>query len=588
MDFPYDMTAWAVEPELQNVIVSAYSALIPAPPDPHIVPHIAEDGWWGVHEWTRFPQPFDVRFPYLAWISMARQSEYSFLHTNLTRDDVSTTGTLTDNKMLELRAEWDWSIQICERIFPEVRRCSQFGHVVLPNNAHSRLMGCYYQLESGLECWRDILETFRQAQRCLLELHAFVRWWTDTNRAADDRRSRSCNDAAYTRGCVTTSTEVYHTLSSYHVSVFLVVNPSKSSYMFASNRRVEIVSRARLSNTIPYPFDVHTKDLSFYPPYVNKAEEFEAAARGYAARSDILHPSAEYSRVLQRRQQQRVRLDKLAKQPARPSHPEIKDIHRMFQQSPRPSYLPAPAAVWDRTKLVVNPFVLTSTRAIRRYAYPPYAMLWAGQETRQGTAYLHFLLLRNDIQTRPTRGAEPLTYQEWKEILGHSYWKRCWPDPKSGIIYDPDKFWQFGGERLFGGVNAEVIAGTREVASKLDCGCTVTSSHAAELNLREQVVLKLSLWNIEDELKQMAARQIDLIGATDEISNTINRRVEGYVEEVNRRSYAAADWKGRRPWVFRLFRLLMTWKDFDQENFSTPVLLATRFGARLTRRRLYD
>ncbi|TFY56059.1 hypothetical protein EVG20_g9079 [Dentipellis fragilis] len=566
-NFPYPLAAWTEDIESQKLVISAFSALIPGPTTPEVVPQLCQDGWWGVHEWTLFSQPYDPQFPYLAWIQLPRTDRMSILQQDINMEDVSTEGALTGSKMLELRAEWDWSLQVAESIFPEVRGHTAYNSIILPEKAHERLRHCFFQLESGLASWRDIVDAFRHGQRSLLELHAFAEWWKDINQTPDDcRRRQSRNDGAYLRGCTTTDIHVYHAIAQRHVSMFLAVDSIKMAYHLPPNRRVQIIPRFQFCNMYTWSFDFHTKDLWFYPPYVMNPSDFERSARGYGSQLDTLRPSHAYKNTLAKHHRERQKLEKLAAQPPGPSNLEIKDFHRIAQRAERPTYSPRTAMVWERAKIYIDPQRLKTTREIRRYAFPPYTMLWAGKESRQQTSYFHFLALREELAVRLRRGQGPLTFQEWKEILGDSYWKKCWPDFKAGITYDPEEFWKYGGRLVFGDrANDRVIAGKRCPTLRLDCECPITSSTGNDHGLRTQVIFKVSLANIRDELNQMAACQVKLTGACEGDAESIRLRIEGYIREVECGGYASENWRDRQNWASRLLRMLMMWYNYDVE-----------------------
>ncbi len=225
-------------------------------------------------------------------------------------EDVSTEGELTGSKMLELRAEWDWSLQVAESIFPEVRGHTAYNSIILPEKAHKRLRHCFFQLESGLASWRDIVDAFRHGQRSLLELHAFAEWWKDINQTPDDcRRRRSRNDGAYLRGCTTTDIHVYHAIAQHHVSMFLAVDSIKMAYHLPPNRRVQIIPRFQFCNMYTWSFDFHTKDLWFYPPYIMNPSDFQRSARGYGSRLHTLRPSHAYKNTLAKHHRERQKLE---------------------------------------------------------------------------------------------------------------------------------------------------------------------------------------------------------------------------------------------------------------------------------------
>jgi hypothetical protein len=71
---------------------------------------------------------------------------------------------------------------------------------------------------------------------------------------------------------------------------------------------------------------------------------------------------------------------------------------------------------------------------------PPVHLFWGGQSPNQHIFYYHYLLLFNEIKSQPGCGLLPLTTQEWRFILGNTYWKTQWPKPDANIplAFNPD------------------------------------------------------------------------------------------------------------------------------------------------------
>jgi len=104
--------------------------------------------------------------------------------------------------------------------------------------------------------------------------------------------------------------------------------------------------------------------------------------------------------------------------------------------------------------------------------------------------------------------------EEWRSILGNTYWKFMWPRPNPGDVgssnFDLLQFWVHGGPLFFGDqMSAEVISG-RDVASVLYCRCEVKMDTADDDKVRQTVLYHLNMSQASAEIEEMDRLQFPL------------------------------------------------------------------------------
>lgn len=306
---PHTCWAFADDWKSGHVILGSNVHSIPAPPS-HSQPTIGSDGFWGVHEWTQYPQPYCPKFPYLAWIPQnpSNPTSSSFGVYNLTlqkpliwtaHPDKSSVHLTNEAVLKALREEWS-------RLKAEVE-ASQDGlsqrlpAVQYPQEAYFRAMTALDYLGDDLRGWNDVLLVFRSLQRSLLELQAFVHWWEDV-----------CAGSTFkspirqpTRGSIFEDVQAYVNHHHWSIATYLLV--PRSSYQLDPKKVVSLSPRT-LCKTQPMfhnPITLHNLPHIYYPPLVNNfISEFETAARGYAARLDAHNPSLARKRKLDKLENQ--------------------------------------------------------------------------------------------------------------------------------------------------------------------------------------------------------------------------------------------------------------------------------------------
>lgn len=188
---------------------------------------------------------------------------------------------------------------------------------------------------------------------------------------------------------------------------------------------------------------------------------------------------------------------------AQPYHPEL---IRLKAAGAAPDWFPRLQEVWTHAVSHVSHTKLASYESPRRFALPPVHLFWGGHPSNQRVYFHHFLVLFDEIKDRPKRNLPPLTTQEWRDVLGNTYWKRHWAKCNGDDLstFDPDVFWKYGGPLLFGDQRSADIAAQRyNPTSALPCFCNVQVATADDSDVREVALYRLNSFHIYEEVKQM-------------------------------------------------------------------------------------
>ena len=298
-------TCWASADDWRPgfVMIGANVKAIPTPP-PQSPVIVSTDGFWGAHKWTVYPQPYRREFPYLAWIPLRQHTSVpSSIHTPVDKSmwrahpDQPNVHVISPALLDRLTKEWG-SVKV-EMQDPRKALSSDpsFAVVQYPKEAYIRALAALIRLEKDFRAWRDFVEVFRNFQRSLLELLAFLDWWNDI-RAGD--KLQSCIRAP-TRGALFEDTCLYEKYARRSVGAFLFVH--KSVFVLDSSKEVAMSPRtlckAQPMSLQPPPF--HSLDHWYYPPLVQDfLMELEATARGYARRLDSFNSAKSFKRKLEK------------------------------------------------------------------------------------------------------------------------------------------------------------------------------------------------------------------------------------------------------------------------------------------------
>lgn len=305
---PYTCWAPADEWRAEFVMLGANVDTIPtAPPRSTVI--IGKDGLWGAHEWTVYAQPHRPEFPYLAWIPL-RPSKNSSVPSNVLTRSVgksmwqahpngSNLHVIVPDLLDELTVKWKSLKDDVQDPFNNIS--SHLGSSIQrPMQAYTRAIEALSQMEKDFRSWRDFVEVFRNLQRSLLELQAFLDWWKDI-RAGHGFQSPV---RAPTRGSIFEDTRVYANYVRWSVRAFLLIH--KSTFVLDPTKKVALSPRT-LCNAQPMsPPDqpvLHSLHHWYYPPIVHDImTELETTARGYMERLDIFNPTKGHSDKLRKRE----------------------------------------------------------------------------------------------------------------------------------------------------------------------------------------------------------------------------------------------------------------------------------------------
>ncbi|KAH8994630.1 hypothetical protein EDB83DRAFT_2534609 [Lactarius deliciosus] len=506
MPSPPPYTCWASADEWRAgfVILAANVDAIPTPP-PRSGVVIGVDGLWGAHEWTIYPQPHRPEFPYLAWIPL-HLSGPSVLSGVLTHSvdksmwrvhpGNSNIHIVNPDVMDKLTVEWTTLKAALQDPFSDMSSHPRLP-IQRPMKAYTRGFEALSRLKQDFGAWRDFVEVFRNLQRSLLELHAFLDWWKDIF-TGDYFRSPV---RAPTRGAIFEDAHHYANYVKWSIRAFLLVH--KSTFVLDPSREVALSPR-ELCSTRPMSLQplLHSLHHWYYPPLVcDVVTELETAARGYAERLDSFNPTKEV-KPGRRAKRAKADMDTLLI-----NNPELR---RLTDAGAVPDWFPGIQDIWTHAMGHVSHLNLASQKSPRRFALPPVHLFWGGEPPNQRTYYYHYLLLFNEIRNRPERDLPGLTTQEWRSILGNTYWKKQWPrhDGNNPLAFDPNMFWKYGGSLLFGDVrSADITAGRYNPTSLLSCRCDVQLATADDTDIRQVVLYYLNSFQVYEEIREIERLQ---------------------------------------------------------------------------------
>jgi hypothetical protein len=175
-----------------------------------------------------------------------------------------------------------------------------FSSVERPMKAYARAFEALGKLKEDFRAWRDFVEVFRNLQRSLLELCAFLDWWKDV-RAGTSFQSPI---RVPTRGAIFENEQLYADHARWSVASYLLL--PKQTFVLDPTKEVQLSPRD-LCSTEPISLQplVHSLHLWYYPPLVGDVvagladlADLESAARGYLERSDLFKPTKEFRRTL--------------------------------------------------------------------------------------------------------------------------------------------------------------------------------------------------------------------------------------------------------------------------------------------------
>ncbi len=252
------------------------------------------------------------------------------------------------------------------------------------------------------------------------------------------------------------------------------------------------------------------------------------------------------------------------------NHPELK---RLTSAGAAPAWFPETQEVWMTAVGHISHLKLASLTSPRRFSLPPIQLFWGSNEENQRMFYCHFLLLRGALQERRTRDLPPLTANEWKTILGNTYWKTQWPkrDDPPTATFDPNVFWKHGGPLFFGDIRSADVAAGHDPTRLLPCRCGVQMSMADDPDVRQVILYYLNSFHVYEEVKAMERLQFK---ATFEKQWRHKENWVIHIAEMWDSVGGATDFeffhnkKVWRIWLFSLREVVMDWDGFDSWDWD--------------------
>jgi len=188
---PYACWASAEEWQTGFIILGANIDFILSPP-PWSAVVIGADGLWGAHEWTVYQQLHRPEFLYLAWIPLhlpipsipsdilTRSVDKSIWRAHPGKSNIH---VVNPDVLDKLTVKWKALKVALQDPFNDISSHPN-PLIQCPMKAYTRGFKALSRLEQEFAAWRDFVKVFRNLQRSLLELHAFLDWWKDIH--ADD------------------------------------------------------------------------------------------------------------------------------------------------------------------------------------------------------------------------------------------------------------------------------------------------------------------------------------------------------------------------------------------------------------------
>jgi hypothetical protein len=303
---PYTCWAPAEEWKPESVMLGVNVNAIPSPP-PRSDVIVGEDGFWGVHEWTVYPQLHHKDFPYLAWIPrypstssvssdiLTRPVDKLMLRTHPNNSNAWVVDPILFD---ELKVKWKSTKAALEDPFKAISDPSDPSSVQRPMKAYTRAFEALSRLEKDFGTWRDFVEVFRNLQRSFLELSGFLDWWKDVRARVSD--SLQPHVPAPTRGAIFEDVQLYAGYVHWSAGAFLLIH--KSTFVLDPALKVTLSPRdlCKVPPMSRQPL-LHSLPHWYYPPLVhNVVTELETAARGYAERLDAFNPTRGLKRKLEK------------------------------------------------------------------------------------------------------------------------------------------------------------------------------------------------------------------------------------------------------------------------------------------------
>ncbi|KAI0316758.1 hypothetical protein OF83DRAFT_1172568 [Amylostereum chailletii] len=289
---PYD---FAIRRSTTTVLVGVNTIYIPAPPPQYETLAVHPDELWGSYEWTREPQPYDERAPYLICIPsphighpdgpmMCSVQKSMWARHSDRRDGFVIEEVCRSTIRIKLDAAQQQLDKIIPQLAEEAKSHSSMPQVVPPIQAMERARDAYGVLISGgLVSWSEFVQAYRGWQRSMLEVTTFSNWWAVRNGKHLSSRIRS--------GAILQEDDLplYEFYSKRNLPIYIEVAAHRWSLDPDHVERFPSEPITRLDGTLERR-DTTVRNLAqwFYPPTNAPYSEFEHQACGVIPRSDTM------------------------------------------------------------------------------------------------------------------------------------------------------------------------------------------------------------------------------------------------------------------------------------------------------------
>jgi hypothetical protein len=211
----------------------------------------------------------------------------------------------------------------------------------------------------------------------------------------------------------------------------------------------------------------------------------------------------------------------------------------------------------------------------RRFAVPPVHLFWGASEQNQRTYYYHLLVLRKEFSLRFISDLPGLTTEEWRSVLGNTYWKRMWPRSIPSDVgssdFDPARFWIHGGPLFFGDELSAEVASGRDIASVLPCFCEVKLDTADNDEVRQTILYHLNIDRAVAEIKEMDCLQFGLDSRKHQhrLSSILEMTdMWGAIKDGGVKLGFFEDKKAWMLWLQAARDVVMEWEGFDDWDWE--------------------
>jgi hypothetical protein len=183
-------------------------------------------------------------------------------------------------KSIKVALEDPFSVIISQTLFSSIKH---------PRKAYARAFEALSRLETDFGAWQDFVEVFRNLQRSLLELSAFLDWWKDVS-ASNSFQSPICGPTCST---IFRDEQLYADHMCWSVASYLLI--PKPTFVLDPAKKVAL-SPCKLCSPQPMSLQplVHSLHHWYYLPLVaDPVADLETAAHGYHDCLDTFRPTKE-------------------------------------------------------------------------------------------------------------------------------------------------------------------------------------------------------------------------------------------------------------------------------------------------------